>query len=53
VTSPDQADGVVPMSVISSLVVTSVPWQAAEGAKEAREWISNWREGKTKGVLLL
>ncbi len=24
--------------------------QAAEGAKEAREWISNWREGKTKGM---
>ena len=24
--------------------------QAAEGAKEAREWISNWREGKTKGT---
>ena len=24
--------------------------QAAEGAKEAREWIGNWREGKTKGM---
>ncbi len=24
--------------------------QAAEAAKEAREWISNWREGKTKGM---
>ena len=24
--------------------------QAAEGAKEAREWISNWREGETKGM---
>ncbi|DBA93536.1 TPA: hypothetical protein ACH3X3_013625 [Trebouxia sp. C0006] len=24
--------------------------RAAEGAKEAREWISNWREGKTKGM---
>ena len=24
--------------------------QAAEGAKKAREWISDWREGKTKGM---
>lgn len=27
-------------------------WQAAENAKEAKQWITNWREGKTKGQLL-